>query len=140
MANVTPQFPVDEGRFAKQLERRVGRIAIRTSEGWHYVGGAGEPAFLGTWANYDAGSTWQSARFRRHPSGLVEIQGLVALGALSTAIFTLPAGYRPAEGLIFSTHSNAGGADRLDIEPDGDVVSRHTATAYVSICVCFSAG
>lgn len=77
------------------------------------------PTLLNSWTNF--GSGFQTARYRRLPSGQVEIQGLVAggTGPLST-VFTLPVGYRPAAALVFATIANNALA-RLDVEADGDV-------------------
>lgn len=74
-------------------------------DGWHYVGQPGEPAFLGTWANYPA--PYGGARFRKLVSGLVVMDGLIQSGTVATAAFVLPPGYRPAKG--------ANGAARVHI-------------------------
>lgn len=63
---------------------------------WHYVGTAGEPAFENGWINYDNDTRYLNARFRKDGDGYVHMQGLVEAGAANTVVFTLPAGYRPA--------------------------------------------
>ena len=62
------------------------------SEGWHYVGESGEPAFQNSWANV-SGSVKMAFRIRE--SGVVDIQGTVAPGS-SAGVFILPDGYRPS--------------------------------------------
>jgi hypothetical protein len=85
---------------------------------WHVVGTTGEPAFQNGWTNYDITGTWQPARFRKFPGGLVSVQGLVKSGTLDTAIFTLPAGYRPNQALMMTGTNNAQIA-RLDVSAAG---------------------
>lgn len=70
-------------------------------EDWHLVGEEGEPAFENSWTNYTAnpvaGSGWSPCSFRKDPSGLVMLRGLVKSGSSAAAtVFTLPKGYRPA--------------------------------------------
>lgn len=94
----------------------------RTVE-WDASSGALEawatPAYLGTWVSFDA-ATYAPARYRKTSEGIVIIQGLVKLGTIGTAVFNLPAGYRPSKRLIFPAISN-GAIGRLDILTTGDV-------------------
>lgn len=65
-----------------------------TPEPWHYVGAAGEPAFLTGWANYPGG--YQPLRFMKDPHGFVHVEGEIQASAgAAVDVFTLPAGYRP---------------------------------------------
>jgi hypothetical protein len=93
-------------------------------EGWHIVGGAGEPAFQNSWVNYAGGTP---CRFRIDPFGKVTIQGLLAKGGgnwiANEVLFTLPAAYRPADSMGFTapalgTVENVG---RVNVNSDGTV-------------------
>lgn len=88
---------------------------------WHYVGAAGEPAFVSPWVNYDT-NQFMGARFRRE-SGSVRIEGLVKNGTANGVVFTLPVGFRPTNRLVFTVEAarSVGGASRLDVLPDGGV-------------------
>lgn len=70
---------------------------------WHTVGGAGEPAFLNSWVAV-AGFAVQ---FRRDEIGNVHIRGTAQSGSYSTAVFNLPAGYRPVTVSALSYLANA---------------------------------
>lgn len=74
----------------------AGQTGITPVEGWHLVGGGGEPAFAGAWINYggSAGSDRPSLAFYKDPNGMVKLRGSVKSGA--GLIFTLPVGYRPS--------------------------------------------
>lgn len=90
--------------------------------GWRVVGGPGEPVFQNGWGNFGQG--YSTVAFRRLPTGLVVVRGLAAGGAANSAIFTLPAGYRPLAGLLFPTSAAAANA-RVDVDASGAV--RHVA-------------
>jgi hypothetical protein len=66
---------------------------------WHEVGTAGEPAFTNAWANY--GAQFNTTAFRVDADGWVYMKGLVRSGTINTAIFTLPAAYRPWRNVYF---------------------------------------
>lgn len=67
-------------------------------EAWHEVGAAGQPAFQGGWTNFGSGFTTMA--FAKDSAGFVHLKGTVTGGAFFPAIvFTLPAGYRPAQSL-----------------------------------------
>jgi hypothetical protein len=85
---------------------------------WHNVGDPGEPAFQNSWVNF--AFDWQGARFRKLPTNVVEVQGLVRSGTINVPIFTLPVGYRPGNSLIWATLANAASA-RIDVYPTGVV-------------------
>ena len=72
--------------------------------GWHYLGGAGEPA-LNYGAPFDvSGTVYSPGRFRRDGAGCVFIDLLRGYYSpdQTTPIFTLPPGYRPAYTLTFN--------------------------------------
>jgi microcystin-dependent protein len=108
------------GAWADQNWKQSTGMA--TMDKWHQVGQPGEPAFLNAWVNY--GGTYAPAQFRKYPDGTVRIRGLVQAGASSTAVFTLPPGYRPQTGqqIINATDINAEVHSRLEIYPDGTVI------------------
>lgn len=103
-------------------------------EPWHMVGATGEPAFKNGWANY-ASASYAKAGFFKDPHGIVHLLGLVSGGTANAgaAMFTLPAGYRPAIELILATGSNSV-YGRVDIVPNGDVVA-NTPTSNVWVAL-----
>lgn len=75
---------------------------IGTDSGWIAVlGGIG---FANSWVNF--GGAFQVARYRKDALGYVHVQGTIKSGTLNVAMFTLPAGYRPAATLQFACVSN----------------------------------
>ena len=117
-----PDADAIQGNFdAIKKEFPLSRKAMSV-EGVHVVGDAGEPAFQNSWVNFDT-ATFRGARFWKDPMGIVHIEGLVKNGAAApSTIFTLPAGYRPGNGLLFAVMANANVAARIDIAPTGNVV------------------
>jgi hypothetical protein len=84
------------------------------------------PTFKNGFGNYGGG--WQDAKYTKLPNGLVVVTGLVksstSLSSTALTVFTLPAVYRPLEGLHLSSVGNIGGKERmiiLQVEGDGDV-------------------
>lgn len=120
------------------------------AEPWHEIGAEDEPPFGygGTpeqvfcqWFNYSSqlGGGYATAAFFRDPSGVVHLRGLVvpkdvagasetcAQGiadnrAGETAVFRLPAGYRPSQQEIFMVLNNNAPA-RIDVSPDGAITA-----------------
>ena len=84
-------------KLAADLSARV--------EAWHEVGIGGEPAFQNSWVN--AGGTQETAAFYKDPFGRVHLKGAVMNGTVSTTIFTLQTGYRPAARQDFGVDANA---------------------------------
>jgi hypothetical protein len=70
---------------------------------WHVVGRAGEPAFQNGWTNYDT-VNYSTCAFRKDGQNFVYLKGTITSGAASTNIFTLPAGYRPSQLLMFDPY------------------------------------
>jgi hypothetical protein len=73
----------------------------------HLVGSSGEPAFENGWHNTTleglAGAHLNPVGFWKDHEGVVHLQGIAQVGAGTgsiTPIFTLPAGYRPADGAL----------------------------------------
>lgn len=112
----------------------VGRVGGGGDAAWHNVGAAGEPAFAGGWVNFGAA---YPARFRKTADGMVVLQGLIKSGALTAAAFTLPAGYRPADGAVyFATHAHNGAAyvhGMAYVLANGNVVPYVGGTAEFSL-------
>jgi hypothetical protein len=93
------------------------------------------PTLAGTWTNYGGG--WQSARYIKDDTGTVFIEGLVAGG--TGTVFTLAAGYRPLNSLIFTAIAN-NALGRLDVANNGTVVWNTGGTnAFVSLACSFKA-
>jgi hypothetical protein len=103
------------------------RYAKKNVEAWHVVGAVGQPAFENGWVNYGGG--YASAAFYKDSLGVVHLKGLVKSGTVGTSIFQLPAGYRPAEALIFGSTSSAAHGE-IGIEADCFFVC--TAYQYVN--------
>lgn len=101
----------------------------------HVVGASGEPAFQNSWVNYDT-TTFMGARFWKDPMGIVHIDGMVKSGTIGATIFSLPAGYRPSNGLLFVTLAN-GAIARFDVAPTGNVVSQSGSNVWFSIQASF---
>jgi hypothetical protein len=118
--------------------RRVGTELI--AELWREVGAAGEPPFEGTWVNFGGG--FETAAFRKLPGGQVQLRGLVKSGVISTAVFTLPPGYRPSETRMFGSAGWNGAADvasTFRITESGLVVPTSGPTQAQSIACIFDA-
>jgi hypothetical protein len=81
------------------------------------------------WIGYGGG--FQSPRYYRSLDKLVTIEGLMQSGTDGT-VFTLLAGYRPAADLMFICWSG-GGAYRVDVQSDGDVVLSGSNTVFSSL-------
>ena len=101
------------------LDTAQGGIAAGALEDWHEVGATDEPGFANSWVNFDGG--YATAAFRKLPTGLVVVKGLVKFGVIAQTIFILPVGYRPALQLLWGVDSgNVHG--RFDIFANGLVV------------------
>lgn len=108
----------------------AGPIGYGAIEGWHTVGAAGEPAFVGTWVNFSG--TEQAARFRRDPLGHVLLSGVVKLGTMNTTIFTLPVGYRPPLTVRFAVPTN-GVFGYIEILATGEVQVKSGSNVWVDL-------
>lgn len=90
------------------------------------------PTFQNGWVNYDT-STYNIAGFYRDALNRVYLRGLVRNGTVSTAIFTLPAGFRPDRECIFAVISNST-IGRVDVYPSGQVRAETPSNnTYVSL-------
>lgn len=84
----------DLRRRVAALERCRYNPSVWDRPGWHDVGAAGEPAFLGAWTNHPAYDA--QVGFFKDSTGFVHPRG-VAHGGLAAQddVFLLPAGFRP---------------------------------------------
>lgn len=94
---------------------------------WHLVGNPGEPAFTNSWVNYATGQV--PAAFTKGPDGRVTLRGAVKSGTMNTAIFTLPAGYRPAYTHQFAVTASTGTAEDPGIV---EITTAGVVTVYYS--------
>ncbi|MGN6255895.1 MAG: hypothetical protein ACTHK6_01060 [Solirubrobacterales bacterium] len=72
------------------------------AEATHFIGAPGEPPFLSGSSNApgESGVTFPRAGFFKDQAGVVHLQGIVKVGSGLPVIFTLPPGFRPAQGTI----------------------------------------
>lgn len=107
----------------------LGRITD-VPETAHVVGAGSEPAFANSWVNVGAGN--ESAAFYKD-RGRVFLGGRVKSGTVGAAIFTLPAGFRPAGSeLVFPVIAN-GAAGELRVQAGGAVYLRVGSNADVDL-------
>ena len=124
---------------AGNVRGATGPSANVSNETWHTVGSAGEPAFVSPFVAY--GGTNQAPAFQKDPSGIVRLRGLVAATTSNSpgaTIFTLPVGYRPTAGRVFSTRAYVASTDstaRIDITNAGavNVPTVITASGFISL-------
>lgn len=79
------------------------------------------PTLLNSWVNYGIGLS--PAGYYKDPYGRVHLKGTIKSGTVTsgTVLFTLPAGFRPLETLIFPVDSN-NAHGRVNVQANGDVV------------------
>lgn len=99
-------------------------------EGWHEIDATGEPAFSNSWVNYGAG--YNTAAFFKDPNGVVHLKGLIKSGTVTSAVFTLPSGYRPAATEVQPIVSN-GAAGYIDIQNNGVLKVVGGSSAWASL-------
>lgn len=88
-----------------------------------------------SWVTYDADpGGWSAPGYMRDHNGFVHLRGLMKNGTVGSAMFTLPAGYRPTGGdLLISTISN-GAVGRIKIGTNGQVVPESpSSNAWVAL-------
>lgn len=92
------------------------------------------PTLNSPWINYGGG--FGGARYYKDDFGKVTIEGMIQATTGSptsgVVVFTLIAGYRPPDTLLFTTW-NGGGAGRWDVQANGDVVMQSGNTAFTSL-------
>jgi hypothetical protein len=123
-----------------------GPGSIGTAGAAGAIGPAGVGPKAGVWAGLpytsaftDFGSGWRAGQYMKDSLGWVYLRGLcscintsVAGGGSGPTICTLPSGFRPANRLLFSQQQSnqaaSGGPGRVDIVPDGTVVTANCST------------
>jgi hypothetical protein len=83
------------------------------------------------WQNYSSPPAVSQAAYFRDRFGIVHVQGVVSCpgGAFDAlTIWTMPAGYRPAEGLRVAAVLSDGSTMVLQFDPAGNVFPRFSAT------------
>ncbi len=102
----TDELPINEAGASKKLTVAQIQALILAAAGL-MVPDANwiAPTFQNGWTNF--GAPYATAGYRKDALGVVWIKGLVK-GSSPNAIFTLPAGYRPAETKHFAVESSVG--------------------------------
>jgi hypothetical protein len=73
--------------------------SLSASEAWHEVGASGQPAFQHSWKNVTTGPVHpETVGFYKDQEGIVHLKGAVDSGGEGQIIFSLPPGFRPANG------------------------------------------
>ncbi len=83
------------------VDASVGTIAAgKVTDERNYADGENwiAPSLSNSWVNY--GGSYSTAGYYKDPLGIVHIRGMVKDGTADTAVFTLPAGYRPEHLLV----------------------------------------
>ena len=107
---------------------RLGTRAGAMAELRHAIGATGEPAFTNSWGN--AGGV-EAAGFWRTPDGMVHVYGGITGGAVATAAFTLPAGYRPSATRNIPALGGGGAVGFLTITNGGVVTPQAIGTGSI---------
>lgn len=90
---------------------------------------ANVPSLALGWIGYGGG--FGRPRYYKTPDGRVTIEGLMQAGTDGT-VFTLLAGFRPANTLMFGCWSG-GGAYRVDVNAAGDVILSGSNAVFSSL-------
>jgi hypothetical protein len=129
---------VDEASLG-QVPSAATASSLTPAEAYHEIGTPGQPAFRSGSRNFGQG--FSTAAFFRDHEGIVHLKGTVTAN-IFTVVFTLPAGYRPAQRLFMPTIATSA-ASAVLIEPDGDVQVRGGPGAnnnYTLDSITFRAG
>lgn len=101
-----------------------GGTGIATLPTWAAV------TFANGWANF--GGAYDTCAYLKTWDGVVYLKGLMALGTVGLAAFTLPAGNRPSAAKIFAIASN-GAYGQVQIDALGNVVVTVGSNVYASL-------
>jgi hypothetical protein len=82
----------------------------------HYVGALGEPTFESGCENYDPKSR-EPIGFYKDPFGIVHLVGRGKGCSFAESVFTLPSGFRPANGQLFTNQT-----EEIQVGPTGQVI------------------
>ncbi|MEU8525246.1 hypothetical protein AB0C77_06530 [Streptomyces sp. NPDC048629] len=95
----------------------LGRLVSTSGDPWI------APTLTSPWADF--GSGFQGTRYRLYANGDVGIEGVVGTGATSvsgtSALFTMPAGYRPVDTVMTAQVMNGNAVRQLTINNLGQV-------------------
>ena len=106
----------------KAVKTYADTKATKAQEAWT------APTLLNSWVNFNAAAYSQAGYFK-DTLGIVHIRGMVKDGSLGGAVFfTLPAGYRPVDHIIFGSIAN-GAIARIDVQSTGDVTAEAGCSA-----------
>ena len=98
-------------------------------EAVHVVGAAGEPPFEGGSKNYSAGVKFPPVSFYKDHDGIVHIEGFAEVANSSServSIFTLPPGFRPADGTTLLFEIRKGCWSSVPTRPSGPLPTTET--------------
>ena len=122
-----------------------------------FVGGAGAPAYQGSWGPSTGGND-EGVSFFKDAFGVVHFQGSATTGGpfavrqgtartqsghlvLANTLFTLPAGYRPAGDLWFAAYGGDGTAAYIEVTSSGAVSQVFGTDTYIGLGnITFRAG
>ncbi len=76
--------------------------SLAAPEPVHIVGASGEPGFENGSSNFggEAGVSTEPVGFYKDHDGVVHLQGVARVGSGIGGIFSVPAGFRPANGTV----------------------------------------
>ena len=97
-----------------------------TTTGWTNA------TYQNSWVTYNA-AVFAPARYIKDDLGVVHLDGLVMLGTIGAAIFTLPAGHRPAYTQLFAVATNPNTIGRVDVLTNGQVVATSGNNGWISL-------
>lgn len=100
-----------------------------SSEQWHVIGAASQPAFQNSWVAFSGSDPVQ---YFQDANGVVHLGGLTKSGVVGSTAFTLPAGYRPLTSLRFSCVSN-GAFGVVTVSSAGLVVPATGSNVYFDL-------
>jgi hypothetical protein len=129
---------VDEASLG-QVPSAASASNLTAPEAYHEIGTAGAPGFKN--GSHNFGQGFSTAAFFRDHEGIVHLKGTVT-ASIFTEIFTLPAGYRPAQELFVPTVATSA-ASAVLIKSNGDVEVRGGPGAtnnYTLDSITFRAG
>lgn len=91
------------------------------------------PGLTNSWANtYALANGLESAGYIRRPDGYVMLKGTLSGGVVGSPMFTLPAGYRPANTQLFTVLSNDA-LGKLSVNSNGEVTLQIGNNTYASL-------
>lgn len=89
------------------------------------------PTLQSEWVVYD--STYNQPGYYMDKNGVVHLRGLVKNGIISSAIFTLPLGYRPDYRELHAVQTYNNTIGRCDILPTGRVIAQSGSNLWFSL-------